>query len=729
MALMHSARKIILKGTHLSMFRLFKHQRTETKVDDDPLCLVCSALDFRTILRDGIPREHAVVLGHLTDIVKKDNQCGFCRLVSVNYQYLSQPGIDLSGTTCRLYTMANPPSLSYGDVRHSLHVAATGAYGNTQIRLLKEIDSKTGRAKKFYDQRVGETVDVGLLKRWIQNCEKNHRKTCRTDWWDGTGKDLLRNMRVVDVDLMAIILAPPNRHYLALSYVWGPREDDAYWTIRANLKQRSLPGGLDASMMPNTILDTIQLVRQLGERYVWIDALCIVQDDPKDKEVQINVMNLIYGHSALTICAVGCTSVRDTLPGIRPDTRAPKQHIATVQGLQLALPLPNDRTVVYSTSWNNRGWTYQETMLSRRRVLLTGEQMHFECRYGSCSEQMPATVIDVAVLGQALPASAPPAVGRGPCLTLYTRIVEEYTRRELTEVSDIVDAVAALLRVLTKAFKLADGDYDKAFGFGMLLTGCLDQALLWQPVANGPHLRRVSPKATWPSWSWAAWLGGIRYVSADLFGNIHADVPSNDSIGQSLVQWYTVDDDGQPVRHHVEHPPKSMFERDVDSTTNIPSIAITGKIDPQQLVTENARLVPGTLIFWTSYSRFDVIKIDSVESASSAVANYAIFSILSDIPQPSTSIGRIILPSSTHSPTSYEFVVLSRGRGAGGFYDKFGGFYDTKRLGEKYFKCMLNVMAVQKMKDEDRFERVGVGIIFEPAWLNSKPGEKIVYLG
>ena len=712
------------------MFCPSKYRRTETKVEDDPLCSVCSALDFRVIFRDGIPREDAVVLGDLTDILKKDDQCGLCHLISVNSRQCLQPDINLGGITCRLYTMMNPPSLNYGTVRHSLHIATSGGHFGTQIRLLKEADSKIGigREKRFHDQKVGPTVDVSLLKRWIQTCKQNHRKTCKTDWWKGTGKLPSRTIRVVDVDRMAIILAPPNCRFLALSYVWGGR-GDAYWTTQANIEQRSLPGGLDASVMPGTISDTIQLVRQLGERYVWIDALCIVQDDPKDKEVQIRVMDLIYGNSALTICAVGCTSVQDPLPGIRPGTRDPKQHIAIIQGLHLALPLPNDRTVVRST-WNDRGWTYQEAMLSRRRVLLTAQQMHFECRYGNCNEQMPAAVIDVALLGQAIPASAPLAMGRGACLTFYARIIEEYTLRKLTMESDIVDAVAALLRVLTKVFKLADG-YDEAFRFGMLLTRCLDQALLWQPVANAPHSRRVSPdemKVTWPSWSWAAWRGGVRYVSTDVFGDIHSNVPCGDTIGQSLVQWYTVDDDGQPVRHYVEPPARSMFERDVDSTINNPSIAITGDIDPQQLITENTPLVPGTLIFRTSYSRFDVIKIDDVKSAS-AVANYAIYSILSDIPQPSTSIGRIILPSSTHSPTSYEFVVLSRDRGAGGFYDKFGGFYDMERLGGRYFKCMLNVMAVQKMKDEDRFERVGVGIIFEPSWLNSKPGEKIVYLG
>jgi hypothetical protein len=61
-----------------------------------------------------------------------------------------------------------------------------------------------------------------------------------------------------------------------------------------------------------TISDTIQLVRLLGERYLQIDALCIVKTT-KDKAMQIGIMELIYGRSAFTIFAGGGTSARDPL--------------------------------------------------------------------------------------------------------------------------------------------------------------------------------------------------------------------------------------------------------------------------------------------------------------------------------------------------------------------------------------------------------------------------------
>jgi hypothetical protein len=724
------------------MFCLPKRRVTQMKdeVGDDPLCSVCSTLDLRAILRNGIREEHAVSLGHLTDILNKHDQCGLCRLIFIGNHPFRQPVIDLSGFTCTLYTHGRPSILNKGAM-HLYLCIETSAKAVVplilEIRLLEEAFSMIGGPREFYGRSVGQSVDVGLIKRWVRTCRKRHRETCETDWWRGPGEVLPNTVRVVDVARMAIVPAPSSCRYVALSYIWGGT-GEGYRTTQANIKQRGIPGGLDASMMPGTISDTIQLVRQLGERYLWIDALCIVQDDLEDKAVQIGVMELIYGNSAFTIFAAGCISARDPLPGVRPGTRDPKQHIAKIQGLHLALPLPFADRVVTSSKWNERGWTYQEVMLSRRRFFFTARQVYFECGKGLCSEEMVTDPGSVVYSGLAMPRVIPTSAlavhrRRDSYVELYIRIVNAYMQRKLTVESDVVDAVEALLKGLTKAFELAGGDYDKAFRFGMLLTGGLQEALLWQPTVNAPNSRRVPTnemRMAWPSWSWAAWRGAVKYNGSHIFGshvsvNFHSG-RSDDGfrINESLVEWYVVDDDGRPNHQYVEqrwrmiHGPES---HDIRLIETVAYIAPKGDIDIQQLITENAPLLPGTLVFRTTYSRFDVTKLDDVCNANTAT-NYAIYSILSDIPRPSTLVGRIILPSSTPSPTSYGFVVLSRA-------SPCDGSYDEERLGKQYAGCMLYVMAVQKMRNDKRFERVGVGIIFEQAWMQSKPGEKIVYLG
>src|SRR5882757_4508305 len=91
------------------MFCLSKRQRKIRADNEDnaPLCSTCSALHLRTILHDGVPQEHPIPLGHLTDILNKYDQCGLCRLLAtaIRQTWLldKMPGIDLTGITCALY--------------------------------------------------------------------------------------------------------------------------------------------------------------------------------------------------------------------------------------------------------------------------------------------------------------------------------------------------------------------------------------------------------------------------------------------------------------------------------------------------------------------------------------------------------------------------------------------------------------------------------------------------
>ncbi|KAG1809181.1 heterokaryon incompatibility protein-domain-containing protein [Suillus subaureus] len=641
--------------------------------NDAPLCSTCSSLDLHATLHDGVQEKHPNPLGHLTDILDKSNQCGLCNLVAIVIRrawHLDKlPGIDIADITCALHArecgyprIPDYVSPVFRDICHRLYiqtsdrprdVTATIAAAQSNflldIQLLGEDASKVGRTEELHGRRVGQNVDTALLKRWIHICEHEHGELCETVWWRDAGDVLPKSVRVVDVTRMAVVRAPPSCRFVALSYLWGGTGGE-YWTTQANLKRRRAQGGLDVSVLPGTILDAIQLVRQLGERYLWIDALCIVQDDPKDKAVQIGVMDLIYGSSTFTIFAAGGTSAHDPLPGIRPGTRDPKQQIAKIQGLHLAVPLILPREAIVISAWNTRGWTYQELMLSRRRIFLTPYHVHFECGEDVWSEDVIAERIRLpwdshplkyGGAGSFTFAHAPPHWMRPSYMVHYMSIIRQYTQRRLTMESDIVNAVSALINAMTKGFKVAGGYPDRAFRFGMPLID-LELALVWQPTANTSCVRRM--------------------VMVGLFSKMF-DV----LVGRQVL-----------LRKQIPY---------------------SGLV---QLVST-------------------VIKADDVIGADPG-ANYATYSILSDVPRPSTLVGRVILPCSTHSPTSCEFIVLSR-------TDDVTGLYDEDTLGKRYLGCMLYVMVVQKMQDEKRMERVGVGVIFEHAWPNAIPEQKVVLLG
>ncbi|KAG2739794.1 HET-domain-containing protein [Suillus brevipes Sb2] len=714
--------------------------------DDAPLCSTCSSLNLHAILHDGVPEEHAIPLGHLTEIFDKSNHCGLCNLVAIvvrrAWNLDKLPDIDIASVTCALYALecGYPDIPDYvspvtRDICHRLYIqtsdrprdviaAMAAAQSNLllDIQLLGEDAPKVGRTQELHGRRVGQNVDIAMLKRWIHICEHEHGELCETVWWRDAGDILPKSMRVVDVTRMAVVRAPPSCRFVALSYLWGGIGEE-YWTRRANLKQRRAQGGLDLSLLPGTILDTIQLVRQLGERYLWIDALCIVQDDPKDKTVQIGVMDLIYGSSVFTIFAAGGTSAHDPLPGIRPGTRDPKQQIAKIQGLHLAVPLILPREAVASSVWDTRGWTYQELILSRRRIFLTAH-------HDIWSEDVIAERINLPWASHPLKQKgasgftflrAPPQWMRSTYIEHYMNMVGKYTQRKLTMESDIVNAVTALVNAMAKGFKLAGGYPGQAFRFGMPLMD-LELALVWQPMANASCVRRVPGDRNitpWPSWSWAAWRGAVQYNEVSLFVDAQYGGVSP-WITQSLVeQWHIVDDDGRLVPLDIRRT--GRMARSIEEANSSPYVIPTGDIDAQTLITEGAPLRPGTLAFRTRSARFTVTKAVDVAGAYPD-ANYATYSILSDLPRPSTLVGRIILPCSTHSPTSCEFIVLSR-------TDDIEGLYNEDALGKRYLGCMLYVMAVQQMQDEKRMERIGVGVIFEHAWPNTTPDQKVFLLG
>ncbi|KAG1730521.1 heterokaryon incompatibility protein-domain-containing protein [Suillus paluster] len=705
-------------------------QEDQTRADlqrdhtpDAPLCSVCAQLNFHQILLDDIPQDKSIPLGSLSSILTKKGQCGFCRLISsvVHRTWLLDkfPHLDLSIIECGLFSLdcgclrEPTPELKKLCHRLSIHaphrpreiypaIIAAQCELVLEIQLLEEDAFKLGRPIDLHGRRVNDTVDVGLVKRWLGLCEEGHGDICESVWWMGDGRSLPGFMKMVDVVSMAVVPAPPACRYVALSYMWGGIGAE-YWTTKDNIAERSTPGGLNTGHFPETITDSIQLVRQLGERYLWIDTLCIIQDDMEDKIYQINAMDLIYGGSYFTIFAAGGTSARDPLPGLRSRTRTPQQHIEVIQGLHLAVPLPPPIGALTLSAWNTRGWTYQELMLSRRRIYFTGQQVYFECRLDIFCE-------DVVAESKRLASSSQPLRYKGagnftylrkPMQGLLDQYIESYmsaiglyTQRNLTVDSDIVDAITAMTNALTKGFELGGGDPARAFNFGMALTD-LEYALVWQHDPYTPRARRLIPgegNSPWPSWAWAGWLGAVRYPGEVPYArfNSHSNQPS---VTETVIDpWYIVDHSGDTVQLDVRRVHRA-FVRSRPQAVNLYS-SPKGILDASQLTLDSHRpLEPGTLIFRTTSSHF---------------------SILFDLDWQCHSAVRL-------SPVSLllEFIVLSGTNAA-------PGVYDEESLGKFYYGCMLYVMAVSE--NEGLMERVGLGIIHESAWIASSAQEKVVFL-
>jgi hypothetical protein len=160
-----------------------------------------------------------------------------------------------------------------------------------------------------YSSRHLRTIGdkFGLVRQWLENCLENHGSTCggirKTIEQQQSHVWSISNFVLVDVHAQCLVDAPAECRYAALSYVWG--RSPFFNLTKAYVAQLRQPGSLKehARLVPKTISDSINFVRQIGERYLWVDSLCIVQDDRDQKHELIDNMDLIFSGALLTIIA------------------------------------------------------------------------------------------------------------------------------------------------------------------------------------------------------------------------------------------------------------------------------------------------------------------------------------------------------------------------------------------------------------------------------------------
>jgi hypothetical protein len=174
-------------------------------------------------------------------------------------------------------------------------------------------------------------------------------------------------------------------HYVALSYCWGHQQT----FILKSFNFKSMVHSIPLENLPKTIRDAIYLTKALGFRYIWIDALCIIQDSDNDKVEQVSKMQDIFRNSMITISAERAADCQDGFLGrlksdteLKPEMTSKRIPYRSSEGyigsIQLRELVKNQRNV---QPIHRRGWTYQENFLSRR-VISFGDQIRWRCTSG-----------------------------------------------------------------------------------------------------------------------------------------------------------------------------------------------------------------------------------------------------------------------------------------------------------------------------------------------------------
>ncbi|KAK1778974.1 heterokaryon incompatibility protein-domain-containing protein [Copromyces sp. CBS 386.78] len=224
------------------------------------------------------------------------------------------------------------------------------------------------------DEGPADTVDYGVIKQWLSFCESEH-STC-IDTLSFPLSDTIPGLCLIDCHTRKIVpavgLGKPQ--YVTLSYVWGT-------SGATSMTTPALPEG---DQLPKIVNDAMVVTLNLGYKYLWIDRYCIPQDEPEAKHIQIQNMGSIYSLSILTIIGAAGEDAEYGLPGVSSPPRVP-QLWTTIpcDGRKSQLPLiyfhPPD-TEIRTAKWHSRGWTYQEGMLSKRRLVFSDRHIYFQCQ-------------------------------------------------------------------------------------------------------------------------------------------------------------------------------------------------------------------------------------------------------------------------------------------------------------------------------------------------------------
>ena len=343
------------------------------------LCEVCQHIDFGYLIHSPLEQSLEEIALATLQWVLESHECSFCRLVlSTIKSALAKPTISTQyegkDVMCTLRTL--PMDMAIDGPREIILNTLNLPEGIVNYRKssIHSFDSTVDFSLPNCGRPAqSPLIDCDLVKQWYTNCLNG---MCSLDSLPVRTNSLPKGFRVIDVQRYCIVDAAQDCRYVALSYVWGNA------TTLQNAKDIKEDLGLDNALqdrmeeLPNTIKDAISFTNKIGERYLWVDSLCIIQDDPEDKTSQIAAMDLIYSSAALTIAVTSGDSANAGFSGMSAGPRRFEQHFANVQGICLANRPFEFSLAVNDSAWDTRAWTLQERVLSPR-TLFVAEQRCF----------------------------------------------------------------------------------------------------------------------------------------------------------------------------------------------------------------------------------------------------------------------------------------------------------------------------------------------------------------
>ncbi|RSL50901.1 hypothetical protein CEP53_008631 [Fusarium sp. AF-6] len=384
-----------------------------------------------------------------------------------------------------------------------------------------------------------------LLNEWIHLCDATHSCVSAREHEAHNDSMPTRVIYVGTIDRPSLRLVETGDcirgKYIALSHCWGNlKEGERFVTSASNLDNRKK--GIPLDEMPKSFQDAVRVSRALGISYLWIDSLCIIQDDGADWEVESAKMEEVFSSAYCTIAASSAKSSLEGFLGNRTPRACVTMHTSQGSLLYLTEAIDDFQAHVEQSILNSRGWVLQERTLSRRTIHFTSTQVYWECGRGIYCETLAQLLNPQS---QFLGDPSFPNLGlqyyKDERIRLVQHLYQVYCALQLTNVTDRSKAILGLEKRLSRTFK-SRADYGLVWGY-------FERTILWQAkTSNSLSPIPYGDRRVVPSWSWMACTGEIQYMDipfgqVDWTGNLTnptGSVPED-------VEW-----DGQLTAEHVQ---------------------------------------------------------------------------------------------------------------------------------------------------------------------------------
>jgi hypothetical protein len=355
-----------------------------------------------------------------------------------------------------------------------------------------------------------DAASLDQAARWLAECRNNHGQCgAKEASFQPTrllflGDEVQNTIRLVENEASCPI-------YAALSHRWS-EETQQVRLEHHNIAQRR-QDGISLRELPPMMQDAISVLRQLGVLYVWIDCMCIIQDDKDDWETEAATMASVYANAELTLAATWCAGSGQSLFHDGSGNSSTAFDIREMNGVPIFLrsvwPHYMERDaeegLFAEAEWPllTRAWVYQEQYLSRRMLHFTRHELFWECnKVLDCECSWYGT-------GENSTTTLASHYRQPAASKQWSQIISEYSRRNKTFQSDSLPALAGI----AKSFGKQKPDA------GRYLCGLwedqLESCLFWylnEPSRARPDIGRM------PSWSWASVTGSITCWGVSLEG-------------------------------------------------------------------------------------------------------------------------------------------------------------------------------------------------------------------